>query len=168
MYADLPSLRYMIVYLALIYKREACLRQPIIILNNLNSQPHIIMSSKSRALATIALAFTRSALASIAGPVIQNINFPDPSVINFGGVWYAFGTGTTVNIPFAASTDYDTWTLQTTNGVQNDALPNLPAWAVSDDPTTVWAPDVNQVVRLQFSTRDTQCAYTYRRPMAVS
>lgn len=106
----------------------------------------IKMSPSHFARALIALVLTRGALASISGPVIQNTNFPDPSVINFGGLWYAFGTGTSVNIPYATSPDFNTWTLQTTNGVQNNALPTLPAWAVSTDPTTVWAPDVNQLV----------------------
>lgn len=73
------------------------------------------------------------------GPVIT-ANFPDPSYINVGGVYYAFATNNGAqNIQIATSPDFDTWTV-----TGADALPTLPSWATTGN---VWAPDVVQVVR---------------------
>lgn len=85
---------------------------------------------------------------SVNGPVIST-DFPDPSIINVGGTWYAFGTQsiynyTNIHIQVASSTDFNTWTLH----MGQDALPNLPGWAANDG--EVWAPDVNQLVRTPF------------------
>ena len=72
------------------------------------------------------------------GPVILS-NFPDPAFINVGGTYYAFATNNgVVNVPFATSPDFDTWTV-----TGKDALPTLPSWGTGN----VWAPDVVQVVR---------------------
>lgn len=79
---------------------------------------------------------------SIAGPVIV-ANFPDPGLINVDNTWYAFATrtkGTTIHIQIATSTDFDTW-----NVVNDDALPDLPAWVNSTSWNT-WSPDVHQLV----------------------
>ena len=68
-----------------------------------------------------------------------------------GGVWYAFATrtpGSSIHIQVAKSTDYSTWSIvKNADGSQKDALPSLPAWVLASSPNT-WAPDVNQLVRL--------------------
>ena len=81
---------------------------------------------------------------SVNGPVLS-VDFPDPSVIQVGDTWYAFGTqsvydNTEIHIQVATSKDFSTWTLSQ----GTDALPNLPGWASNDG--NVWAPDVNQLV----------------------
>lgn len=65
-----------------------------------------------------------------------------PSVIQVGSTWYAFATrtiGASIHIQVASSPDFNTWTL-----LNEDALPNLPAWVDQSAPNT-WAPDVNQL-----------------------
>ena len=67
-------------------------------------------------------------------------DFPDPSVMDYGGTYYGFATqnfasrANLVNVQVSTSTDGVTWT--PSNG---DALPNLPSWAVEGD---TWAPSV--------------------------
>jgi hypothetical protein len=67
-------------------------------------------------------------------------DFPDPSVLHYGGTYYAFATqnyaphSQTVNIQLSTSTDGVTWTASPL-----DALPHLPAWAQIGD---TWAPTV--------------------------
>ncbi|KAJ9612554.1 hypothetical protein H2200_004151 [Cladophialophora chaetospira] len=81
--------------------------------------------------------------ASIVGPHISS-NFPDPAIIAFDGVSYAFATNNRqpapnhINIQVATSTDNQTWTLL--DG--HDALPSLGAWETG---AGVWAPDVIQL-----------------------
>jgi len=103
-----------------------------------------MLSSLSKALAVAtALAFTLptsfSAVIekrSVAGPVIDK-NFPDPSVIEVDGVWYAFATnGLGRRIPMAKSSDFKSWSI-----IDGDAMPTVGAWARSKD-AQVWAPDV--------------------------
>ncbi|KAK0467986.1 Arabinanase/levansucrase/invertase [Desarmillaria tabescens] len=80
---------------------------------------------------------TVPAAASITGPVIQS-NFPDPSVIQVDGMWYAFSTNSGgLNIPVATSSDFNTWTV-----TGKDALPTVGTWSNGRD---VWAPDVIQL-----------------------
>ncbi|KAK5166093.1 uncharacterized protein LTR77_008354 [Saxophila tyrrhenica] len=63
-----------------------------------------------------------------AGPVLDEANFPDPSVILI-----------------AKSTDFLSWQIiKNSNGSQRDALPVLPAWVDASSPDT-WAPDVVQL-----------------------
>jgi beta-xylosidase len=78
-------------------------------------------------------------------PVMNGLNFPDPSVIRIGNEWWAFSTmspynGKDVNVPMAHSYDFDTWT----SFGEKDAFPVLPSWINSDVPA-VWAPDVVQL-----------------------
>ena len=75
-------------------------------------------------------------------PVI-NQNFPDPSILNVGGVYYAYATNTRLDAPAprlnmrcARSTDLIHWTLLP------DAMPRLPLWA---KPGRTWAPEVRQM-----------------------
>ncbi len=69
-------------------------------------------------------------------------DFPDPSVLYVGGVYYGFATqnfatpSQTINIQVSTSLDGVNWT-QT--GI--DALPTLPSWAKEGD---TWAPSVAQ------------------------
>ena len=68
-------------------------------------------------------------------------DFPDPSVLNFGGTYYAFSTQSTpldgqtqINIQEASSSDGRTWSQS-----GQDALPSVGAWAKPGD---TWAPSV--------------------------
>ncbi|KAK5111197.1 hypothetical protein LTR62_005225 [Meristemomyces frigidus] len=83
-----------------------------------------------------------------AGPEIGGANFPDPSIIQVSGVWYAFATrtiGSSIHIQIASSPDFVIWTiLKDPDGSQKDALPNLPAWVDASSPNT-WAPDLIQI-----------------------
>jgi len=68
-------------------------------------------------------------------PVI-NQDFPDPSVINAGGTYYAYATNTGGrNVPCARSSDLVSWTQL------SDALPSLPGWASGG---VTWAPVVHK------------------------
>jgi len=74
---------------------------------------------------------------------VYNGDFPDPSVMIYGGVEYAYSTNVFVfNTPWATSTNSTTWTFRST-----DAFPNLPSWAVGGD---TWAPSVQQNAAGQF------------------
>ncbi|MFZ0664427.1 MAG: glycoside hydrolase family 43 protein [Acidimicrobiales bacterium] len=79
---------------------------------------------------------TRAAPASAATWVPSiNQDFPDPSVVNFGGVYYAYSTQVYYNIvPYAVSTDGVHW-----SAVLGDAMPNLATWASFG---YSWAPSV--------------------------
>lgn len=71
------------------------------------------------------------------------MQFPDPSLIKDGDIWYAFGTQSRydfkdVKVQLATSQDFDTWIV-----TGNDALADLPPWANADDPQ-VWAPSVSR------------------------
>ena len=68
-------------------------------------------------------------------------NFPDPTIIQVNGVWYAFSTNSNRrNIPVATSPDFINWSV-----TGADALPILGAWTVSGG-GGVWAPSVTQLV----------------------
>jgi arabinan endo-1,5-alpha-L-arabinosidase len=76
------------------------------------------------------------AQAAIKNPVL-NSNFPDPTVINENGKYYAYATNSSVdgknmNIQVASSTDLQHWK------IEGDALPQKPIWASKD----FWAPHV--------------------------
>jgi len=68
-------------------------------------------------------------------------DFPDPSILQWNGVYYAFATqnfavpSQTINIQVSTSFNGTTWT--PLNGV--DALPHLPSWAKEGE---TWAPSV--------------------------
>ncbi len=70
---------------------------------------------------------------------VLDINFPDPTVINMNGTYYAYATNSThdgkmMNIQVASSTDLFNWTYI------GDALPTKPTWASTTQ--NYWAPDV--------------------------
>lgn len=59
---------------------------------------------------------------SETGPVIDN--FPDPSIIEVDGTWYAFGTGRgSTHVSMARSSDFATW-----EKLPDDAFPAVPGW----------------------------------------
>lgn len=80
---------------------------------------------------------------TVAGPVITQ-NFPDPSIIEVNGTYYAFATNnkgekdSMIHIQVATSTDFKKWAV-----TGEDALPTVGAWSVGH---RVWAPDVVQLV----------------------
>jgi arabinan endo-1,5-alpha-L-arabinosidase len=70
-------------------------------------------------------------------PVIR-ANFPDPDVLESGGVYYAYATNDNAkNVQVATSTDLVEWEVQ-----GEDALPELPSWII---PGKTWAPEVSAV-----------------------
>lgn len=70
--------------------------------------------------------------AGYANPVID-ANFPDPSILNDGGAYYAYATNSGQNMPAQRSRDLIHWT------PMSDAMPILPEWA---KPGRTWAPNV--------------------------
>lgn len=94
------------------------------------------------------LVFLLSACAPAATPTISPIptpdtftnpvldqDFPDPDVLKVGDVYYAYATnGNGTNIQAARSTDLVHWE------VLEDALPELPDWAVQEF-GSAWAPE---------------------------
>jgi hypothetical protein len=90
-----------------------------------------------------AMGLAVSASANVPGnwsPVTPG-DFPDPSVLSYGGAYYAFATQNTpaqgqaqINIQEATSSNGVTWT-----PTGQDALPNVGAWAKPGD---TWAPGV--------------------------
>ena len=78
------------------------------------------------------------------GPVL-NVNFPDPTILYNNNMWYAFATNNQsahINVQIASSPDFTTWTYH----AGQDAMPQVPQWAVGPWTTQVWAPDVNETV----------------------
>jgi GH43 family beta-xylosidase len=70
---------------------------------------------------------------------VLDINFPDPTVINMNGIYYAYATngmynGKMNNIQIASSKDLFNWKYE------GDALPQRPDWASHTQ--RFWAPDV--------------------------
>ena len=70
---------------------------------------------------------------------VLNTNFPDPTVININGTYYAYATnsmhdGKMINIQIASSKDLFNWKYE------GDALPQKPDWASKTQ--RFWAPDV--------------------------
>lgn len=70
---------------------------------------------------------------------VLDINFPDPTVINMNGIYYAYATngmynGKMNNIQIASSKDLFNWKYE------GDALPQKPDWASHTQ--RFWAPDV--------------------------
>ena len=76
---------------------------------------------------------------------VYNIDFPDPSIIEVDGTWYAFATGSNgYNIQAARSSNFDcpNW-----KAVIQEPLPGSGPWA---DEGLTWAPDVVQLVNRSF------------------
>ncbi|KAJ5104914.1 Glycoside hydrolase family 43 [Penicillium alfredii] len=76
-------------------------------------------------------------------PLFALHNFPDPSLRQHNGTWYAFATNpkkkspNTIHLPVATSTDFVNWTLH--KGY--DALPTMGDWERKENH---WAPDMIQ------------------------
>lgn len=75
---------------------------------------------------------------AVAAVPAFSADFPDPSLLEDNGKWYAFATedGST-HVQLATSSDFRTW--QYHSGV--DVLPQLPPWVNRTD-SRVWAPKV--------------------------
>jgi hypothetical protein len=92
------------------------------------------------AVASIGVAAAPPASATNWAPV-HDSDFPDPSVLQFGGVYYAFATqnfavpSETINIQAATSSDGVNWTPWSGSAV----LPHVGSWAKPGD---TWAPSV--------------------------
>ena len=91
----------------------------------------------------------RSGLANLnekAGTyAIVKTNFPDPTLIEVNGSYYAFATRSPANISCnvqaaKADSDISRWTLLE----DYDTLPSLPPWVKKFGDAGVWAPQVNQ------------------------
>ena len=99
-----------------------------------------VISAGAVASVAIAIAAASPAAADNWAPVHAG-DFPDPSILHWGGLYYGFATqnfaapSQTINIQVSTSPDGVTWSQL--NGV--DALPNLPSWAQEGD---TWAPSV--------------------------
>ncbi|WP_129714144.1 glycoside hydrolase family 43 protein [Pedobacter sp. SYP-B3415] len=76
--------------------------------------------------------------AQIQNPVIAR-DFPDPTVVQFNGVWYVYATEGKSNIQAARSTDLQNWQ------ELPDVLPEKPSWASGH----FWAPHVIYDARLK-------------------
>jgi hypothetical protein len=84
----------------------------------------------------VVAAMAQPAAAASWSPV-YNVDFPDPSVSLFGGIYYAYSTQVGFNnVPVATSTDAIHWV-----GGNNDTFPVLPLWATFG---FTWAPTVGQ------------------------
>jgi len=76
-------------------------------------------------------------------------NFPDPSVLQADGCYFAYATGHNNHVQVAVSRDLRTWS------APREAMPERPAWAHAEWPD-VWAPEalyVNGRYVLYFSAR---------------
>ncbi|KAH7048298.1 putative endo xylanase [Macrophomina phaseolina] len=91
------------------------------------------------ALLSIATAVAASSTPKLALNSVIRSDFPDPSLLQDGDMWYSFGTNQNrdIHVQIATSPDFDTWAVIS----GKDALPNLPGWVNPSDPA-VWAPDV--------------------------
>src|SRR5687768_9800675 len=91
-----------------------------------------------------------SASADLQNPVIDQ-NFPDPAILEVGGVFYAFATNTGgQNIPAARSTDLIDWSMLP------DAMPALASW-VAPVRNQVWAPEtiaIGSEYRMYYTARE--------------
>jgi hypothetical protein len=94
------------------------------------------------AVASVALAAAPPANAANWAPVHAG-DFPDPSILQWGGVYYGFATqnfaapSQTINVQVSISLNGVNWSQQ--NGV--DALPSVGSWA---KPGNTWAPTVTR------------------------
>ena len=86
------------------------------------------------ALLSAALVFAAAGLGpkTYTNPVSDR-NFPDPSLLKVGGVYYAYATNDGENMLCETSADLVHWT------ALPDAMPTLPGWA---RPGRTWAPEV--------------------------
>jgi hypothetical protein len=88
------------------------------------------------AVATVLLGPARPAGAATWAPVFDH-DFPDPSVLDYQGSFYAYSTQVYLsNVPAADSADGQHWTADPAN-----VLPKLPAWASFGD---TWSPSVTE------------------------
>lgn len=87
---------------------------------------------------------------TLAGPELNDANFPDPAITWSNGAWYSFATNSGgVNIQVATSKDFFSWEFVTNpDGTHKDALPSAPAW-VNMTAENTWAPDISELVSLE-------------------
>ena len=81
-------------------------------------------------------------------------DFPDPSVLRVGGVYYAYATNTSgLNVPVLFSTNLSSWRAVpgTSTNPTGDALPRTAVWSAGTERSdgrfraTTWAPSVNRL-----------------------
>jgi len=81
-------------------------------------------------------------------PIMNGLEFADPSIIRTPAGWTGFATnhafnGKMINVLVATTPDYETWT-HDSEKFGTDAMPHLPEW-VDPSSSRVWAPDVQQL-----------------------
>jgi beta-xylosidase len=105
-----------------------------------------------------AMATAGSASASSAWTPVFGKDFPDPTVLAYGGAFYAYSTQVWLyNVPGASSSDTLSWA-----GYNEDVMPSLAPWVAWG---SGWAPTVERNVSGQFvmfytakdAQYDTQC-----------
>ena len=107
------------------------------------SYRHSVQSRPSEAAAPALVASGSKLGAPVASayqhPVLER-DFPDPGVLEAGGVFYSFATNSNgSHIPVARSNDLVRWTL-----LPDDALPTLAPW-VKRARGMIWAPEVIKI-----------------------
>jgi hypothetical protein len=122
----------------------------------------VVCTALLSALGSFATGGVAAAVSGNWAPVSPG-DFPDPSVLNFDGSYYAFATqntaapAQTINIQESRSSDGVNWTQS-----NSDALPDVGAWA---KPGNTWAPSVaydsadNDFVMLYTATENQDPAY---------
>lgn len=92
------------------------------------------------------LLLAAAALAAPARAQVLPADFPDPFVLPFGGLLYAYATNAHgANVPMAFSADPAAWNLLAVPGDPgrvHDAMPTLPVWARHG---RTWAPEVIRI-----------------------
>lgn len=118
-----------------------------------NTQSEHLSHTKDEAFPTLTLAnITKAGMSdikgrSLTGPFLA-ADFPDPSIIWGDGSWKTYATSSNgKRVPVATSSDTLSWTL-----TSNDALPNPGSWVDQND-KSIWAPDVQKNVSLQYLQR---------------
>lgn len=102
-------------------------------------RPISLKLALSATLTLVAGAITTAAAANLSTTPAIASNFPDPSIINADGTWYAYATGDKGNhIQLAQSSNLVNWTV-----LNQDALPNPGNWS---NGASVWTPDVLRLV----------------------
>jgi hypothetical protein len=85
----------------------------------------------------VAVLISAQPAAAASWSPVYNVDFADPSISDFSGIYYAYSTQTGfANVPAATSTDGVNWT-----GIGGSIFPTLPLWATFG---FTWAPSVSR------------------------
>ena len=101
---------------------------------------------------SVAVLATSTPASAASWTPVYNVDFPDPDISLFGGIYYAYSTQVRLdNVPVATSTDGITWV-----GGHNDTFPVLPTWSTFG---FTWAPTVGETSLgtyvMYYTARDT-------------